>query len=296
MTAPTPPCSGSRAAWQQSRHQPRATERDQQQLEPVSKRDEQDASDPAANSGGGLNRLLLFGGLVTAAVVAGGVGGLRDKVQDLEDLIAASGYLGPLIYAGSYTVATVLLFPASILTLAAGYLFGPLKGTAVVSASSTAGACLSFLVSRYLARPLVEDKVAATPKFQAVYNNITADGAKLVLLLRLSPLVPFNLLNYGLGITQVRFLDYAWASWLGMLPGTFAYVYLGSVGKVAADATADVGAGAGGFDPVKVVLYVVGAIATVWATKLISTAASKAIDTEQSQQGGGKDSSDAPSS
>jgi len=81
MTAPTPPCSGSRAAWQQSRHQPRATERDQQQLEPVSKRDEQDASDPAANSGGGLNRLLLFGGLVTAAVVAGGVGGLRDKVQ-----------------------------------------------------------------------------------------------------------------------------------------------------------------------------------------------------------------------
>lgn len=156
---------------------------------------------------------------------------------------------------------------------------------------------------------------ADNPKFQAVYRNISADGAKLVLLLRLSPLVPFSLLNYGLGkaaqasaqhascsrcwhtalqldqpaphcsqgmlhctsmrlttrplllcccwfragITQVRFLDYAWASWLGMLPGTFAYVYLGSLGKVAADAAGDGAAGDGSFGAAKLALYGEGA-------------------------------------
>lgn len=118
----------------------------------------------SSSDGGGVNRLLVLGGLVAAAaailVASGGLGGLKDRVHDLEDLIAASGYLGPLIYAAAYTTSTVLLFPASVLTLAAGFLFGPLKGTAVVSASSTAGACLAFLVSRYLARPLVESKVA----------------------------------------------------------------------------------------------------------------------------------------
>lgn len=251
---------------------------------------QQGASD-SSSSQGGVSRVVAAVAILAAAAAAAS---LKDKVHDLEDLIAASGYLGPVIFAGAYTSATVLLFPASVLTLAAGYLFGPLKGTAVVSVSSTAGACLAFLVSRYLARPLVESKVADNPKFQAVYKSITADGAKLVLLLRLSPLVPFSLLNYGLGITQVRFLDYALASWLGMLPGTFAYVYLGSLGKVAADAAGDGSAGDGGFGTAKLVLYGVGAVATIWATKLISAAASKAIDGEQGQDSaaaaGSKDS------
>eukprot|EP00775_Hariotina_reticulata_P006553 gene6553-6781_t len=139
--------------------------------------------------------------------------------QDLEELIAASGYVGPVIFASSYAAATVLLFPASLLTLAAGYLFGPVKGTALVSVSATGGACLAFLVSRYLARPAVEAKLAEYPKFQTVYDGISKDGAKLVLLLRLSPLIPFSLLNYFLGVTKVGFTEYALASWLGMLPG-----------------------------------------------------------------------------
>eukprot|EP00878_Enallax_costatus_P011852 GHUV01012374.1.p1 GENE.GHUV01012374.1~~GHUV01012374.1.p1 ORF type:complete len:173 (+),score=65.06 GHUV01012374.1:1003-1521(+) len=160
---------------------------------------------------------------------------------------------------------------------------GPVEGTALVSVSATLGACLAFLVSRYIARPTVEAKLAENPKFQAIYNNISSDGAKLVLLLRLSPLIPFSLLNFGLGITKVGFPEYALASWAGMLPGTFAYVYLGSLGKVAADAAADSSA-AGGFDTIKLVLYGVGAVATIWATKLISNAASAAIEEDQQQE------------
>ncbi|WIA15201.1 hypothetical protein OEZ85_001881 [Tetradesmus obliquus] len=246
-----------------------------------------DATDASSSNSSG--RVALLAGLVAVAalvlVASGGFGGLKDKVKDLEDLIAASGYLGPLIYAGAYAAATVLLFPASLLTLGAGYLFGPLKGTALVSASATLGASLAFLVSRYIARPAVEERLQSYPKFQAVYENISKDGAKLVLLLRLSPLVPFSLLNYGLGITKVGFPEYVAASWAGMLPGTFAYVYLGSLGKVAADA-ADTGA-AGGFDGVKLALYVVGAGATIWATKLISSAASAAIEGTSAPEAGG---------
>lgn len=95
---------------------------------------------------------------------------------------------------------------------------------------------------------------AEYPRFTAIDEGVQQDGAKIVFLLRLSPLLPFNLLNYGLGITKVQFTDYAVASWLGMLPGTFAYVYLGSVGKAAVDAAGDATQG-GNVDGVKIALY-----------------------------------------
>ncbi|MEW5305301.1 MAG: hypothetical protein WDW38_005658 [Sanguina aurantia] len=197
-------------------------------------------------------------------------------VQTVEDAVNSSGWLGPAVFIAIYALATVFLFPASILTLAAGALFGPLQGTAVVSIASTTGAALAFLVSRYLAAPLVRTRLEGYPKVQAVLEGVSQQGLRIVFLLRLSPLFPFNILNYALGLTTVGFWSYVFASWLGMLPGTFAYVYLGGVGKAAADA-----ASGGAFDTSRTVLYVVGAIATLLATKLISNAASKALQEAQ---------------
>jgi uncharacterized membrane protein YdjX (TVP38/TMEM64 family) len=141
--------------------------------------------------------------------------------------------------AGSYVVACVIMLPGSILTLGAGFVLGTLWGTVTVSVGSTAGACAAFLVGRTLARSWIEARVAGSPKFAAIDAAVGRAGFKIVLLTRLSPVFPFNVLNYGFSLTRVRFRDYAVASWIGMLPGTVMWVYFGS----ALGSLADVAAG-----------------------------------------------------
>ncbi|KAG1666997.1 hypothetical protein FOA52_014309 [Chlamydomonas sp. UWO 241] len=223
--------------------------------------------------------VLIALGIAAVELVVSGVG-----VSLLE---AAKGFVGPesglagaAIFIAVYVSATVLLFPASVLTLAAGALYGPFVGTALVSIASTLGATAAFVVSRYAARPFVEARLADYPRLRTVVGGISAQGAKFVLLLRLSPLFPFNLLNYALGVTSVSLLEYVAASWAGMLPGTFAYVFLGSTGRAAADAAS------GGIDPIKLVLYAVGAVATLAVTKVAADAASKAL--EEAERAGGE--------
>jgi len=203
-----------------------------------------------------------------------------DLLQYVEQAVQTSGPLGAIVFVAAYVFATILLVPASALTIGAGYLFGPILGTALVSAGSTMGAGAAFLLSRTLARPLVESRLRGNQRFQAVSSAVSAKGAEVVLLLRLSPLFPFTLLNYGLGLSKVEFLPYIGASWIGMLPGTFAYVYLGSVGK----ATVDAASGGGEVQGVKLLLYVVGAIATIAATKIVSSAAAKALESTESNK------------
>lgn len=212
---------------------------------------------------------------------------LEQVLGGVESFIADSGTLGPLVFVAAYVLATVLLVPASLLTLAAGALFGPLLGTAVVSMASTLGASAAFLIGRYLARPAVEKRISSNRKFAAVDGAIAAKGARIVLLLRLSPLFPFTLLNYGLSLTKVQFWPYVLSSWVGMLPGTFAYVALGGAGRAAAES-----ASGSGMDPVRLGLYIVGAVATLWVTKIISQTASKALQeasADSSAEGEGED-------
>src|SRR5262249_32417622 len=136
---------------------------------------------------------------------------------------------------------TGLVIPGSLLTLAAGFAFGVVLGTVVVSAGSVTTAALAFGLGRTLARGWVEAKVAASPRFRAIDQAVAAHGFKIVLLTRLSPAFPFTLLNYAFGLTNVRFRDYLVASWLGMLPGTVLYVYLGSTVRELADLGGEVG-------------------------------------------------------
>lgn len=142
--------------------------------------------------------------------------------------------LGPWGYAMmilAYVASCLLFVPGSILTLASGAMFGLLAGTAVVSVGSTAGAAAAFLVGRYFARSAIEHRIATYPKFTALDGAVGRSGFKIVLLTRLSPAFPFNLLNYGFGLTGVSFRDYLLASWIGMLPATALYVYIGATAK-----------------------------------------------------------------
>jgi uncharacterized membrane protein YdjX (TVP38/TMEM64 family) len=142
--------------------------------------------------------------------------------------VQEQGALGPAIFIAGYAVAVVAFVPGSLLTLAAGAIFGLGWGTLYVLIAATLGASLAFLVARYVARGAVEQRLANNPKLAAIDRAIGGEGRKIVLLLRLSPAFPFNVLNYALGLTRVRFGDYLIAS-LGMLPGTLLYVYSGKL-------------------------------------------------------------------
>ena len=150
---------------------------------------------------------------------------LRSALDQIHQL----GAWGPVMFILTYILACVLLVPASILTLGAGLLFGVVWGSIYVSVAATLGASCAFLIGRYLVRDWVSRKIAANPRFKVIDDAVAVEGWKIVGLLRLSPLFPFNLLNYALGLTRVSFRDYFFASWIGMLPGTVMYVYAGSL-------------------------------------------------------------------
>ena len=152
--------------------------------------------------------------------------------------VAHAGVAGIFVFIGVYAVATVLLAPGSILTIGAGFAFGLWKGFLAVSAGATLGASLAFLVARFIARDKIETIAQRNEKFRKLDSAIGQEGARLIFLLRLSPVIPFNLSNYFYGLTAVKFWPYVLASWIGMMPGTFLYVYIGITGKATVAATA----------------------------------------------------------
>lgn len=178
-----------------------------------------------------------------------------------------------LIYITAYTVAAVLVIPSAILTLAAGFIFGVPIGVILVSVASLTGAAAAFLAGRFLARDWVTQRIADFPSFRALDKATRHEGFIIVLLTRLSPLFPFNLLNYAFGLTAVRFRDYVLASWIGMAPAIVLYVYIGSAAKSLADLTGDgIESGVRG-----TTLFVVGLIVTLLLTVSVTRIATKAL-------------------
>jgi len=183
------------------------------------------------------------------------------------------GPWGPVLVVPMYVVATLLFLPGSVLTLGAGFLFGLSTGVVAVWIGANLGACAAFIVGRTVAREWVRKKVANNQKFAAVDRAIGKEGFKVVLLLRLSPVFPFNLLNYALGLTRVSFGHYVLASMVGMIPATFMYVYLGSAARSLADAAAgQVEGGLGGK-----IFFWMGLAATAAVVALVTRIAQKSF-------------------
>ena len=145
--------------------------------------------------------------------------------------VEGAGAAGPLLFMALYAVATALFLPGAVITLAGGALFGPLWGTLWNLTGATLGAVLAFLVARYLGADWVAHR--AGPRLQRLTDGVASEGWRFVAFVRLVPLFPFNLLNYALGLTRISFLDYVLASWVFMLPGAFAYTWLGHAGREA---------------------------------------------------------------
>jgi len=162
--------------------------------------------------------------VLIALVVAARVFGLGEKLGDLKDWIAEQGVLGPFIFAGVYAIATVAAIPGSALTIAAGALFGSVVGVITVIFGATLGASLCFLIARYFARDAIAGSLGKNEKFRKLDELTEKNGAIIVAITRLVPLFPFNLLNYGFGLTKVPFWTYVCWSFLCMLPGTILYV------------------------------------------------------------------------
>ena len=195
---------------------------------------------------------------------------LRQVLQSVSEL----GPWGPAAFLLVYVGATVLLLPGSILTLGAGFVYGLGWGTVLVSASSTLGATASFLIGRHLARDGVAGRIRAYPRFAAVDEAVAREGRKVVVLTRLSPAFPFNLLNYAFGITRVKVRHYILASWLGMLPGTILYIYIGSL----AGDLATLGIGERTRTPEEWAFYVIGLAATAALTIQVTRLARRALE------------------
>jgi uncharacterized membrane protein YdjX (TVP38/TMEM64 family) len=183
-------------------------------------------------------RLVVLIAIVIALFLAMKFLPVQQWLRDFNDWVGQMGVAGIFIFIAVYAVATVLLAPGSILTIGGGFAFGLWKGFLAVSAGATLGASLAFLVARFIARDKIEAIAQRNATFRKIDSAIGKEGAKLIFLLRLSPVIPFNLSNYFYGLTSVKFWPYVLASWIGMMPGTFLYVYIGAAGKAAVAAAA----------------------------------------------------------
>lgn len=170
--------------------------------------------------------LLLVVGIVIAIIY-------RDQfdANALESWVKNSGNAGPIVFMLIYIIGTVFFLPGAVLTLAGGALFGPIFGTFYNLTAATIGAMISFIAARYLAHDWVEKKTGG--RMKQLKQGVEGEGWKFVAFVRLVPLFPFNVLNYALGLTKIKFSHYSIATYIFMLPGAIAYTYLGYVGREA---------------------------------------------------------------
>ncbi|QEI41868.1 TVP38/TMEM64 family inner membrane protein YdjZ [Dolichospermum sp. UHCC 0315A] len=201
---------------------------------------------------------------------------LQEFLQNALQWINSLGAIGGIVFIGIYIIATLAFLPAALLTLGAGVIFGVIWGSIYVFIGATLGAIAAFLGGRYLAQGWVKEKISSYKKFAIIDKAVSKEGLKIVLLVRLSPLFPFNLLNYALGITSVSFQDYLIGS-VGMIPGTIMYVYFGSlVGDIALIGSKN--------QPGNIILHwviqIMGLIATIAVTVYVTKIAKKALKDE----------------
>lgn len=220
-----------------------------------------------------LIALAVVAGIATLVLVGREAAGVLPRFTAWVDGLGA---WGPIAFAAGYALAVAAFIPGSWLTLAAGATFGIAVGLVAVLAGASAGAVLSFVIARHLARGAVERRLSGDPRLAEIDRAVGDSGLRIMILLRLSPAFPFGLQNYALGLTRVRLRDYAIAL-LGIVPGSALYVYAGAVAT-------EVAVAAGGAAPPRGAAYytllVVGLLATLAVTVVVTRIARRALAKE----------------
>jgi uncharacterized membrane protein YdjX (TVP38/TMEM64 family) len=168
--------------------------------------------------------ILLFAGIITVLILLP----IKHCLLIILEWTQGVGIWGPVIVAGLYAVGAILFLPGSFLTMATGFLFKVVLGTITVSVGSTIGACAAFMIARTFGRKWIAARIVKSRKFTAFDHAVKRHAFKVILLTRLSPAFPYNMLNYAFGLTKIEFWKYALGSWIGMIPPTIMYTYFGS--------------------------------------------------------------------
>ena len=218
-------------------------------------------------------RLVLLGSLLVAGTVA--AWWFRDRIGPALEWVQGFGLWGLVLLAAAYLPSALFAFPpALLLTIAAGAFYKVVPATIAISLGSTLAATCAFLLGRTLARGWVEARMEKQPLFKALDAAVAENAFRIVLLMRLSPLLPFVVLNYAYGLTKVKLGHFVLASWIGMLPGTLLYIYIGSslggAAMLAGGKTPETGVAGR-------VLWWVGLAATVLVTALVTWQARRAL-------------------
>lgn len=211
--------------------------------------------------------------VITAGTLAMFLPQSRQLLANVLEWVRSAGLWGPALFVIIYIVACVLCLPGSLLTIGAGAVFGIWIGIITVSIGSTLGAGAAFLLARTLLREWTVQKVAANARFRALDAAVGKQGFKIVLLTRLSPVLPFNLLNFAFGITSVSLRDYLFASWIGMLPGAVLFVYIGAAMKSIAEVTTGKRTGSLG----EQILFGFGLVATIAVSGILARLAQRSL-------------------
>lgn len=155
---------------------------------------------------------------------------LRAAIDAFQGWLGGMGWRGVALYFVLFVVAIVALVPGSVLSVTAGITYG-LWGAPIAVTGATIGSVIAYLIARYLVRDTVDAWIGRSRHLRAVEDAVNEEGWHVVALVRLSPLLPFNIQNYLFGVTHIRFWPYVWATFFGILPGTVFDVYLGSIGS-----------------------------------------------------------------
>lgn len=218
-------------------------------------------------------RLALGAALLLIVATAAYLLPIRPYLQALLEWVRDMGAWGPVLLAVAYVIATVCFVPGSLMTIGAGFLFGVVVGAVTVSLASVVGASAAFWLGRTIARGWVERRFSGDRRFEALDSAVEREGFKIVVLVRLSPVIPFTAINYVLGLTKISYRDFLLASWIGMLPGTILYAYLGST----LHSLAELGSGAAAGGRVGQAFFVAGLVITLIATIVVTRIAHRAL-------------------
>ncbi|MBI3838643.1 MAG: TVP38/TMEM64 family protein [Planctomycetia bacterium] len=239
-------------------------------------------------------RLRIVAALLVLAAVCSAMALLpvRDYVRELLGWMEGLGFWGPMLLVAAYVLACLFCIPGFLLSVGAGFLFGVVVGTITVSIGSVLGASAAFLVGRMLGLDTLKQMIAGYPKFAAIDRAVGREGFKIVLLARLSPVIPFNFLNYALALSPVRLRDVVLASWIGMFPATLTYVYIGST---LAD-LAELGDKTSEYATTRHVFLALGLAATILLTVSVTRMARKALGEADGESAGQRTAPNRPAS